>query len=147
MTVCHPHHNRFAAILKPSFLLKVNDPEKAFRMRRTIFEVAVAVAAAVIVLLVAAASGSLHGLLRWLLFVAVALVACGTAWLAARRVSPAQAVGVEVGNRITSEDTVTVQDISVGPSGENVSVGNDIHAKRGTLLHAITIGKVRGPSK
>src|SRR4051794_8104592 len=116
-------------------------------MRRTIFEVAVAVAAAAIVLLVAAVSGSLHGPLRWLLVVAVALVACGAAWLAARRISPAQVSGVEVGNRIRSKDDVNIQDISVGSTSENVSVGNDIRSKRGTRLRGINVGKIRRPSK
>ena len=116
-------------------------------MRRTIFEVAAAVAAAAIVLLVAAVSGSLHGLLRWLVVVAVALVACGIAWLAARRTAPAAASGIEVGNRIRSEDSVTIEDISVGPVGENVRVGNDIRAKRGTLLRGITTSKARRPAK
>lgn len=116
-------------------------------MRRTVFEVAVAVAAAAIVLLVAAVSGSLHGLLRWLVVVAVALAACGTAWLAARRASPGQVSGVEIGNRIRSDDNITIQDISVAPTGENVSVGNDIRSKRSTWLRGIKTGKVRGPSK
>jgi ABC-type nickel/cobalt efflux system permease component RcnA len=116
-------------------------------MRQTIFEVAAAVAAAAIVLLVAAVSGSLHGSLRWLLVIAVALVACIAAWLAARRISPAQVSGVEVGNRIRSKANVDIRDVSVGPTGENVSVGNDIRSKRSARLRGITVGKIRRPSK
>lgn len=116
-------------------------------MRRTIFEVAVAVAAATIVFLVAALSGALHGPLRWLLVVAVALLACGAAWLAARRMSPSHVPGVEVGNRIRAKKNVDIHDISVSPSAEGISVGNDIQSKRSTRLHRINVGKARKPSK
>jgi len=116
-------------------------------MRRTIFEVAVAVAAATIVFLVAALSGALHSPLRWLLVVAVALVACGAAWLAARRISPTKVSGVEVGNRIRAKGNVDIQDVSVNPTGQNVAVGNDIRSKRGTRLRGITVGKIWKPSK
>lgn len=116
-------------------------------MRKTIFEVAVAVAAAAIVLLVAAVSGSLHGTPRWLLVAGVALIACGTAWLAARRILPAQVPGVEVGNRIRSNENVNVRDISVEPTTENISIANDIRSKRSTRLHGITVRNTRRPSK
>jgi membrane protein implicated in regulation of membrane protease activity len=116
-------------------------------MRRTVFEIAVAIAAATIVLLVAAVSGSLHGLLRWMLVVAVALVSCAVAWLAARRVSPTQASGIEVGNRIQAKENVDVRDVSINSTAEDVKVGNDIRAGRGVRISGIRLGKARGSSK
>lgn len=110
-------------------------------MRRTIFEVAVAVAAATIVILVAAISGLLHGLLRWLVVVAVALVACIVAWLAARRSSSEPPNGIEVGNRIRSNENVEIRDVSIRPGIENTSVGNDIRSKRGVTIGRIRLGK------
>jgi hypothetical protein len=121
--------------------------EAVDRMRKTIFEVAVAVAAAVIVLMVAAVNGSLHGLLRWLLVIAVALVACVVAWLAARRVSGTRTSGVEIANRLQSKGNVDVQDISIESTGHDVSVANDIRSKRAILISKIRVGKARGCSK
>jgi hypothetical protein len=118
-----------------------------FSMRRTIFEVAVAVAAATIVLLVAALSGSLHGLLRWVLVIAVALVACVVAWLAARHTSPTQGSGIEVGNRIRSKENVDIRDVSVDRAAEDISVGNDIRTRRGVNIVGIRLGKAKGRSK
>lgn len=116
-------------------------------MQKTVFQVAAAVAAAAIVLLVVAVSGSLSGVLRWLLVAATALVSFAAAWFSARRVSRSTVSGVEIGNRIKSGEDVHIQGLNVQPNEGSTHIGNDIRSKRSTRLLDIVIGKSRRSNK
>jgi hypothetical protein len=116
-------------------------------MRRTVFEVAVAVAAAILVFALVALSSSWNPVLRWLLIGAAALVALAAAWLASQSKSRNATSGVEIGTGIRSGGGVGIEDIRVDPNSDNVRVGSDIKSRFGTHLRRITIGRYTGPRK
>ncbi|MEV6489042.1 hypothetical protein AB0M20_10480 [Actinoplanes sp. NPDC051633] len=121
--------------------------EDTKNMRKAIFEISAAVGAAAIVLIVVAVSGSLSGVLRWLLVGATAVAACGLAWWAARRLSQtANPSGLQIANRIRSSGKVNIEDVSLDPTARDAQVANDIRSKRDTSIKRIGTQNKR-PSK
>jgi len=113
-------------------------------MRRTLFEVAVAVCAAAVGYLVFALSSGLHTPWRWLLVLLVAIVAfaCGS-WAVTRLPTSGNADSrAVVGKGLRSGAGVRIEDVEINGSND-ATVGQDIKSKTSTTISGIRIGKRR----
>jgi membrane protein implicated in regulation of membrane protease activity len=113
-------------------------------MKRTVFEIAAAVAAAAIGYLVFALTAELHAPWRWILVVLVAVVAFALAtWAGAyrrKRSSPGSAVAI--GEGIRAGKDIKISDIEA-EGGADVRVGNKLNSKGSTDISGVRVRKRR----
>lgn len=109
-------------------------------MRKTIFEVGVAIAAAAAVYAVVSITDTLSPTLRLLLALGVAVVAFGIAWLAARRMSES-ADGIDIASRNTSKGALDIEDVTVDAESPSIGIGNDNKSTGDMRISGIEVGR------
>lgn len=108
-------------------------------MRRTVLELAVAVAAGLIVLAVTMATDSVKGTYRWLVVVAAFVAAFVlTWWLARTRSDDPTAAGATIGSHLKTRGRVNVDDVDVAGT-DSTTVGSNIRTEGDVSIRDIRV--------
>lgn len=116
-------------------------------MRKTVFEVGVALAAAAALTVIVITTEHLTPLLRWVILTIVAIVAFVGAWLAVRRVSPGRRSGTQLGNRNRLKGSMTVEKVLIKPVDADIQIGNENRTGGDLRISDVTVGDTGKPTE